>query len=185
MLKVVIPAALLGLSAVATAAEYTIDPAHTYPHFAISHLGFSTLYGRFDETSGSLSLDREQGTGEVEIVIQAGSVNTGHAKRDEHLRSPDFLNAAEYPEITFRSTEVTFNGEDKATVEGELTLLGATRPVTLDVDHIACGAHPMNGKEVCGFNATTTINRSDFGVSYGIPAIGDEMRLIFGVEAYK
>ena len=185
MIKPLFAVAVLAVSTSALAAEYEIDPAHTYPNFAISHLGFSTMHGRFGNTSGTLTMDREAGTGAVDIVIDASSIDTGHEKRDEHLSSPDFLNAVEFPEITYKSTNVSFDGEDKATVEGELTILGETKPVTLNVDSIVCGTHPMNQKELCGFNATAQIKRSDFGMDYGLPAIGDEMQLTFQVEAYQ
>jgi len=92
---------VLPLSALA-ADSYTIDPAHTYPHFTISHLGFSTMHGRFDSTSGKVTLDRAAKTGSVEVSIQTASVNTGFAKRDDHLRSPDFFNAAEFPKISYK-----------------------------------------------------------------------------------
>jgi len=177
----VVPAA----AAFAAPESYTIDPNHTFPHFAISHLGFSTMHGRFDKTQGKLVIDQEKKTGSVEVVIDATSVDTGFGKRDDHLRSPDFLNVAEFPEIKYKSTKVTLLDGDKANVEGELTLMGVTKPVTLDVHRVHCGVHPMNKKDVCGFDATATIKRSDFGVNYALPAIGDEMKLTFEVEAVK
>jgi polyisoprenoid-binding protein YceI len=166
------------------AASYTIDPAHTYPNFTINHLGFSTLHGRFGKTSGKLSMDKEKGTGSVEVVIDVASVDTGFKKRDDHLRSPDFFNAVEFPEITFKSTKVTFQGEG-ATVVGDLTIKGVTKSVTLAVDSINCGVHPFSKKQVCGFNATTQIKRSDFGVKYALPAVGDDVSLTLEVEATK
>jgi polyisoprenoid-binding protein YceI len=186
MRKIALALALsnLPLSA-ALASSYTIDPAHTFPHFSINHLGFSTMRGRFDSTSGKLNLDMEKKTAAVDITIDANSISTGFAKRDQHLRSPDFLNAAEYPEIKFTSTKVTFNGDKSAKVEGNLTIAGATKPVTLNVHSINCGRNPMNKKEMCGFDASTKIKRSDFGVNYGLPAIGDEMEMVFEVEAVK
>ncbi len=186
MLKqlVISSALLLPVTALAAPVTYTIDPSHTYPHFAVSHLGFSTMHGRFDKTEGSIVIDQEAKTGSVKIVIDASSINTAHKKRDEHLRSPDFLNAAEFPEITFESTNVSIDGES-ATVEGELTILGVTKPVTLDVSKISCGVHPFNKKEVCGFDATTSVNRLDFGMTYGSPAIGDTLELTIGAEAVK
>lgn len=169
----------------AYAATYEIDPVHTYPSFEISHLGFSTMRGRFNETKGTVDVDLEKQTGSVSIVINAASVDTAMAKRDDHLRSPDFLNVAEFPEITYKSTKVTFNGKDKATVEGSLTIMGTTKPVKLDVTSINCGVHPMNKKEVCGFDAKASFKRSDFGITYGLPAIGDDMTLLIGAEGVK
>lgn len=168
------------------AERYTIDPSHTYPHFEISHLGFSTLRGRFNSTTGSLTVDWEKKTGAVEVVIAADSVDTGFKKRDDHLRSPDFLNAAEFPEITFKSTEIKIADDGKsATVKGDLTITGVTRPVTLEVARIHCGVNPINKKQTCGFDATTRIKRSDFGVTYGLPGVGDDMALLLEVEAVK
>ncbi len=184
MRRALIAIALTATAPVTLAADYMLDPAHTYPHFSIRHFGMSNMLGRFDKTEGTLSIDQEAGTGAVEVTIDAASINTGHEKRDEHLRSPDFLNVVEFPEITFKSTNVTFNGQDKATVEGDLTILGVTKPVTLDATSVVCGTHPMRGDPRCGIDATATIKRSDFGMTYGLPdAIGDEMQLIFEVEA--
>ncbi|HEY5604786.1 MAG TPA: YceI family protein [Gammaproteobacteria bacterium] len=184
MRKLVITAAMMALPLSAFGASYTIDPAHTFPHFKISHLGFSTMLGRFNKSEGKMTYDDAKGTGSVEITIDAGSIDTAHQKRDEHLRSPDFLNTAEFPKITFKSTKASFK-DGKGSVDGNLTMLGVTKPVTLDVTQMKCGAHPMNQKQLCGFDATTNIKRSDFGVKYGLPAIGDDMKLVFELEAYK
>jgi polyisoprenoid-binding protein YceI len=184
MKKLLIALAFLGLPVAAVADSYTLDPTHTYPNFTISHLGFSTMHGRFGKTSGKLTMDRAKGTGSVEVVIDVASIDTGFKKRDDHLRSPDFFNAVEFPEITFKSTKVTFAGKG-AKVEGDLVIKGVSKPVTLDVASINCGVHPFNKKDVCGFDATTTIKRSDFGITYGVPAIGDEVKLAIEVEAIK
>jgi len=164
---------------------YKIDPSHTYPHFAIDHMGFSTLYGRFDETTGKIIMDRKNNNGFVDIDIASVSVNTGHLKRDNHLRSPDFLNVMEYPNIRYESKNVKFIGKDKAKVEGELTMMGVTKPVNMSINRIRCGVNPMNKKKTCGFEAMADIKRSDFGSKYGYPNIGDNMKLWFEVEAVK
>jgi polyisoprenoid-binding protein YceI len=177
--------AALPATSMAAASSYTVDPNHTFPHFEINHLGFSTMHGRFDKTEGKLTVDLAGKTGSVDIKIDAGSVDTGFNKRDEHLRSPDFLNAAEYPTITYKSSKVVIRDDSTATVDGTLTLMGVSKPVTLTVDHIKCGANPMNKKEMCGFNATTTIKRSDYGVNFALPAIGDEMKITIELEALK
>ncbi len=177
-----VAAAFLPLSA-AQAEMFTIDPGHTYPHFRINHLGFSTMHGRFNTTSGTLQFDPAAKQASVEITIDASSVDTGHKKRDDHLRSPDFLNVAEHPEIKFKSTQVSWNGATPASVTGNLTIMGVSKPVTLTVTEMNCGEHPFSKKHTCGFNAMGEIKRSDFGVKYGLPAIGDEMELMFEVEA--
>ena len=174
----------LPLSALA-ADSYTIDPNHTFPHFSINHLGFSTMQGRFDKTSGNVTLDRAAKNGSVEIAIETASISTGYVKRDEHLKSPDFFNAAEFPNITYKSTSVHFKGDTPSSVDGNLTISGVTKPVTLTIDAFNCGANPMNKKDECGAAASAQIKHSDFGVKYGLPAIGDDVRLVFEIEALK
>ncbi len=181
-------ASALPFTAMAAAERFTIDPDHSYPYFRISHLGFSTMQGRFNKTQGKLEIDRENGTGSVEVVIDANSVDTAHKKRDDHLRSPDFLNAVEFPEITYKSTRVTIHDDGSADVEGTLTLMGISKPVALKVSRFNCGIHPMDPKKkkyVCGFDASAHIKRSDFGMDFALPAIGDDMALIFAVEAVR
>ena len=165
------------------AASYNIDPSHTYVSFGISHLGFSTMRGKFNEQSGSMEFDPATKTASVTIEIDAASIDTGHQKRDEHLRSPDFLNAVENPTITFKSTGVEWNGQKLASVTGDLTVLGVSKPVTLTITAMKCGEHPFAKKPACGFDATGSIKRSDFGVNYGLPGIGDEMTLDIELEA--
>lgn len=186
MRKSILAAAILALpGGVVLADSYTIDPEHTFPNFTVSHLGFSTMHGRFNKTSGKLELDMQKKTGSVEVVIDATSVDTAHAKRDQHLKSPDFFNTAEFPEIKFKSTKVTFSGEKVIEVDGNLTIMKTTKPVTLTVTSMLCAVHAMSKKNVCGFDATTKIKRSDFGVNYGLPAVGDEVALSLEVEAIK
>ena len=165
--------------------SYTVDPHHTFPHFSISHLGFSTLQGRFDQTSGTITLDRAAKSGSVDISIAADSVSTGYVKRDEHLKSPDFFNATEFPAITYKSTAVHFKGDTPSSVDGNLTIMGVTKPVTLMIDAFNCGSNPMNKKEECGAGASAQIKRSDFGIKYGLPNIGDDVKLVFEIEAVK
>ena len=165
--------------------SYTIDPNHTFPRFSINHLGFSTLQGRFDKTSGTVTLDRAAKTGAVELSIESGSISTGFSKRDEHLRSPDFFNAVEFPAITYKSTVMHFKGDAPASVDGNLTILGVTKPVTFTIDAFNCGTNPMNKKDECGAGASAQIKRSDFGVKYGLPAIGDDVKLELEIEAIK
>jgi polyisoprenoid-binding protein YceI len=174
----------LPLSAVA-ADSYTVDPNHTFPHFQINHLGFSTMHGRFDKTSGTITLDSAAKTGSVDISIETASISTGYVKRDEHLKSPDFFNAAEFPAITYKSTAMHYKGDTPASVDGNLTISGVTKPVTLTIDAFNCGANPMNKKEECGAAASAQIKRSDFGVKYGLPNIGDDVKLEFEIEAIK
>jgi polyisoprenoid-binding protein YceI len=177
--------ASLPLSAQAASETYKVDPAHTYPHFSISHLGFSTMHGRFDDTSGSITLDRAAKTGSVDMTIKTRSLSTGFAKRDKDLRSPDFFNVAEYPTMTYKASSMTFKGDVPVSVNGSLTLLGVTKPVKLTIDSFHCGIFPMNKKEKCGANASAEIKRSDFGMKTFLPGIGDDVKLMFEIEAYK
>ena len=186
MKKLIIIAALacLPLKAV-MAADYNIDPGHTYVSFAVNHLGFSTMRGKFDRQSGSMQFDPGAKKASVIIEIDATSIDTGHDKRDAHLQSPDFLNAVENPTITFKSTAVTWNGSVLASVSGDLTILGVSKPVTLTVTSMKCGPHPFSKKETCGFDASGSVKRSDYGVNYGMPAIGEILDLQIEVEASK
>jgi polyisoprenoid-binding protein YceI len=186
MKKIVLLSALaiLPVNAV-VAADYTVDPAHTYVSFSVSHLGFSTMRGQFDRQTGSLQFDPAAKKANVMIEIEANSIDTGYDKRDDHLRSPDFLNAVEYPTITFKSTSTTWNGDKPATVTGDLTLLGVSKPVTLTITSMNCGPNPFNQKATCGFDATGSIMRGDYGVTYGSPGIGETLDLQIEFEAVK
>lgn len=173
-------AAVLPLTAQA-ADNYTIDPAHTYANFGILHLGFSTMHGRINSTGGSFTVDMDNNTGSVTVDLDPATIDTGHEKRDDHLRSPDFLNVVEFPEMKYESTSVTLS-DNGGSIEGNLTLMGQTKPVNLEITRWYCGEHPFNKKQTCGFDATTTIKRSDYGIEYGLPAIGDEMTLWIEIE---
>ena len=180
--------AALGLLATAAAAapeSYAVDPNHTYPSFEINHFGFSTQRGRFDKTTGRVMLDRQAKTASVEVTIDTNSIDTGNEKLEEHLRKPDFFDVAQYPTITFKSTKAHFNGDMLAALDGELTLHGQTKPVTLTVNKFNCGMIPVAKKPACGADAVVTIKRSDFGIKYGLPVIGDEVKLLLNVEALK
>jgi polyisoprenoid-binding protein YceI len=172
------------LVAFAQAQSYTLDPYHTYPNFTVEHWGLSMMHGQFGKSSGRFSFDRTAKTGEVELTIETASLTTGDndkgarpRARDEHLRSADFFNVAEFPHMTFKSTRVTFGGDLPSAVEGNLTLLGVTKPVTLTFERFRCGQHPFSKKPRCGGNAVGKIKRSEFGMKAAIPAVGDEIFL--------
>lgn len=167
------------------AASYSIDPDHTYVGFAVNHMGFSTMRGKFNKQSGALDYDPAAKKASVKIAIDASSIDTGHAKRDAHLQSPDFLNAVENPTISFESTTAKWNGDKLASVTGNLTILGVSKPVTLTITSMKCGPHPFAKKDACGFDAIGSIKRSDFGVSYGAPGIGDVLDLNIELEAIQ
>jgi polyisoprenoid-binding protein YceI len=175
-----------GFAVSAAAADtYTADVAHTFPSFEVSHLGFSTMRGRFNKTTAKVTLDKTAKTGAVEASIDAASVDTGWAKRDEHLRSGDFFNVEKFPTISFKSDSFKFDGDKVVSVPGQLTILGVTKPVTLQVSNFKCAPHPLLKRENCGAEVTTAIKRSDFGMSYGLPAIGDDIKIAIELEALK
>ena len=185
-------AAVVPFSAFAAPESYTMDPYHTYPHFEVSHLGFSNMRGRFDKTAGKFTIDRAARTGSLDLVVQTASITTGDndkgarpRSRDEHLRSPDFFNVAEFPTMTFKGTGAKFQGDNVQGFDGQITLLGVTRPLSITLEGWKCGPHPVSKKEMCGGNATGTVKRSDFGMKFGIPAVGDELKLWIEFEAYK
>jgi polyisoprenoid-binding protein YceI len=187
----VLALATLPLSAIASD-TYTLDPYHTFPMFSIDHLGISTIYGRFDKTTGKATLDRAAKAGTLDLAIEAASITTGDAdkgprarSRDEHLRSADFFNVAEFPRITYKSTKFVFNGDNPGTIEGNLTLLGVTKPVNLTVERFKCNPAQGTGKERCGGNAVGKFKRSDFGMKFGVPNVGDEVALMVSFEGTK
>jgi polyisoprenoid-binding protein YceI len=179
-------AALLAapLAASAQSQSFTIDPYHTIPHFSLEYHGYATFQGRFDRTSGKFALDRAARSASLEFAMEAASLTTGDNERgsrprsrDEHLRSPDFFNVVEFPRIAFRSTAVRFNGEVPAEIDGQLTLLGITRPLTFKVERWVCKDHPVYKKPACGGNVSAVLKRSEFGMKYAIPSISDEVKL--------
>ena len=178
-------ALLTALPAAAEPESYTVDPNHTFPAFEIGHFGYSFQRGRFNKTSGKITLDTTAKKGSVEIAIDTASVSTGHEKLEQHLRSDEFFNVAAFPQMTFRSNDFAFDGDKVAAARGELTLLGVTRPVTLKVGYFNCAMHPMMKKKVCGADLTATVKRSDFGMTKFLPALADDVLLRVNIEAIK
>jgi polyisoprenoid-binding protein YceI len=179
------------IAAVAAPQTYAMDPLHSFPNFTINHLGMTQIHGRFDRMAGKVVFDPVARTGSLEARIATASVSTGDAKRtdgvrsrDEHLRSADFFNAAEFPEMIYKSTRLNFNGDAVDSIDGTLTLLGVTKPVKLTVSTFKCGPHPFNKKPMCGAYVEGVVKRSDFGMKYGVPGISDEVKLAISVEAY-
>jgi polyisoprenoid-binding protein YceI len=182
-------AVLVAMTAVnlaqAQSTTYAIDPGHTFVTFEAKHFGTSTNRGRFEKKEGSITLDRVAKTGKVEITIDTSSVTTGVAPFDAHLKKADFLNVAEHPSAKFVGDKFSFEGEKITAVSGTLTLLGKSLPVTLNATHFNCYNNPMLKREVCGGDFETSIERSKFGMSYGLPNIPDTIRLVIQVEAGK
>ncbi|WP_028007304.1 YceI family protein [Solimonas flava] len=186
MKKMLVAALLASASFAAAAADtYDLEPNHTFPRFAINHLGFSTFHGQFNKTSGTATIDLAKKTGSVDVTIDVASISTGVAKLDEHLQTPDFFDVAKYPTITFKSSQFKFDGGKLEEVRGELTMHGVTRPVTLEVENFVCKDHPMTKKPACGADLEAKIKRSDWGITTYVPAVGDEVTLSIEVEAVK
>ena len=175
------------LSSIAYAAPetYAIDNNHTKPRFKYNHLGFSEQESRFDTLSGSITIDRAAKTGSVDLTIDANSVDSGYPVFNGHLKGEDFFDTAKYPTITYKSDKFKFDGDKLVGVDGDLTIKGITRPVTLTVTSFECKPHPMVKKEACGANAVALVKRSDFNMGKYVPAVSDEVTLSIPVEAIK
>lgn len=170
----------------AQAAPYAIDPTHTFVTFEISHFGATTNRGRFDKKQGTVDFDRAAKTGKVDITIDTTSVNTGTPAFDKHLQSADLFDAAKHPTIKFVSDKFTFSGDKVSEVSGQLTLLGKTGPVTLKSTQFACYDSPMLKREVCGGDFETTIDRTQWGMNYGVEwGFPKNVRLVIQIEAVK
>lgn len=164
--------------------KYTFDKPHTQVIFSVSHLGFTNSYGRFLDYDGGFTLDRvDPSKSTVDATIKTASLDMGDGKWDEHLKSPDFFNVAQFPTMHFVSTKVTKTGEKTADVLGNMTILGVTKPVTLKVTYNNSGVFPMNDKMyVAGFSATASLKRSDFGMTKYVPMVGDDVNIILEVQ---
>jgi len=176
-------ASLAAGSALAAPVTYTVDSSHTYPRFSYSHFGFSTQLSSFTNTTGKVVFDAEAKTGSVEIVIDMKSVNTGFADFNGHLQGEDFLDTAKFPAATFKSTKVVFEGDKPKSIEGQLTIKGVTKPVTLSVTGFQAMPHPITKKPALGANAFTTIKRTEFNAGKYAPYVGDEVRIDVAIEA--
>ena len=167
-------------------ASYAIDPTHTFVTFEISHFGAAMNRGRFDKKEGSVQLDKAAKSGKVEISFDATSVNTGTPAFDKHLQSADLFNAAQHPKISFVSDKFSFNGDKVSEVSGQLTLLGKTAPITLKANQFNCYQSPMLKREVCGGDFEATIDRTQWGMNYGVDwGFAKNVRLVVQVEAVK
>jgi polyisoprenoid-binding protein YceI len=186
MHRLLITGALTAAATLAAAQEsYTADPNHTVPSFEVTHGGdFTITRGMFQKTAGKITLDRTAKTGSIEIVIDTASVTTGHAKRDELLRSDSYFNVSRFPSMTFRSQNLKFSGDKPVSAEGELTLLGISKPVSLAITSFKCRPHPVNKRDQCGADGTAQIKRSEFGMTR-LSSAGDDVKILFQIEAYK
>ena len=167
-----------------TGGTYAADPNHTQVLFGFNHMGFTHNMGIFAGPTGSLMLDpKNPAQAKVEVTFPVNGIATGVPKFNDHLMSPDFFDAAKFPTATFKSKSVAVDGTS-ADIVGDLTIKGVTKEVTLDASLVGVGANPMSKKETVGFSATTTIKRSDFGLCYAVPVVGDvvELKIVAAFE---
>ena len=173
----------MAASAVAAPVTYGVDGTHTFPRFSYSHFGYSTQLSSFSKTTGTVVFDAEAKKGLVDIVIDMKSVSTGFADFNEHIQGEDFLDTATFPKATFKSTKVVFEGDKPQRIEGQLTIKGVTKPVTLTVTSFQAMPHPMMKKPALGANAFTVIKRSEFNAGKYAPYVGDDVRIDIAIEA--
>ena len=171
--------------ALAAPETFAVDSTHTFPRFSYNHLGYSIQMSRFDKATGTVTLDKAAKTAAVDIVIDTKSVNTGSATFNEHIQGEDFLDTAKHPTATFKSTKVVFEGDKPVSIDGNLTLKGITKPVTLKVTSFHAMPHPMMKKDAIGANATTKVKRTDFNMGKNVPYVGDEVTIDIALEAVK
>ena len=170
-------------SGVAAPVTYGVDGTHTFPRFSYSHFGYSTQLSSFSKTTGQVVFDAEAKKGSVDIVIDMKSVNTGFTDFNEHIQGEDFLDTAKFPQATFKSTKVVFEGDKPQSIEGQLTIKGVTKTVTLTVTSFQATPHPMMKKPALGANAFTVIKRSEFNAGKYAPYVGDDVRIDIAIEA--
>jgi len=185
LLAALLTTATLSSTAFAVPETYVIDTNHTFPRFEYSHLGYSIQVSRFDKTTGKITLDRAAKTGAVDVTIDMKSVSTGSTLFNGHIQGEDYFDTEKFPTATFKSTSVKFDGDKPVAIDGNLTIKGVTKPVTLAVNLFHCMLHPMLKKDACGANATTKIKRSEFNAGKNAPYVGDEVTLTIAVEAVK
>jgi polyisoprenoid-binding protein YceI len=165
--------------------RFAINPANTVPSFEVGHMGFATQRGHFDRTRGMVVMDPQKRIGTVDISIDANSINTGIRQLDDVLREMDFLNVGRHPALSFRSTQMKFNGDRLVAVDGVFSMLGVSRPISLKVTHYQCGIDPASAKYLCEVDAEASFKRSDYGMSKLIPMVSDEVKLRIKVNAAR
>jgi polyisoprenoid-binding protein YceI len=174
---------LAAATCLAAPEDYVIDPGHTFPSFEVQHQGVSTQRGRFNRTSGKVTLDPEAGKGSVDIIIDARSISTGNEEMDKLLRGKDFFNVEQFAEISYKAQSITFTDGKPEHIDGQLTLLGITKPVSLKVTSYACTRKPFLTQLRCGVDAQATIRRSEFGMTSLLSFTSDEVKLAIQAEA--
>lgn len=165
---------------------YKFDKVHTQIFFSVSHLGYTDSTGQFLDYDGGFTFDRTAvENSKLDVTIKTASVNMNDEKWNAHLKNADFFNVEKFPDMTFKSTKVEKTGDKTGKITGDLTLLGVTKPVTLDVTFNKADKHPMADEYHAGFTAEGTLKRSEFGMSYGLPMVGDDVKIHINVEAVR
>ena len=179
--------AALALASGARAAPttYRVDSELSSTEFAVTHLGISKQRGRFGRTEGTIVIDNDEHSGDIDLVIDATSVDTGWSVRDAWLRGEDMFDVAHFPVMHFHSTQLVFDHDHLIGIAGMLTLRDVTRPVILKIERIQCGREPDSGREGCGASAVSTIKRSEFALTYALGLVGDDIELSFQVTAFR
>ncbi len=189
MIGAVAALALASATGAEAADRFVVDATHSNFVVMVNHLGYSNMIGRFTSFSGEFTFDeKDLAANQVKISVDTKTIDTNHQRRDDHLRSPDFFNVAEFPAMTFQSTKVEKTGDKTGKLTGNLTLLGVTKPVTFDVTFNKMAPHPLpQYKQVmtAGFSARGAIKRTDFGMKYAAPALGDDIQIMVEVEGQK
>jgi polyisoprenoid-binding protein YceI len=176
----------LGAARAHAQSNFKVDSAHSFIVFKISHLGVSSAWGRFNDPQGTVVWDdNDPSKGRIEVTVQTAKVDTGNSKRDQHLKSPDFFNAAQFPTLTFKSKSITKKGEGEFEVAGDLTVHGVTKPITVTVKKIGEGDKGGQFGYRAGWETTFTVKRSDFGMNFMPGGIGDEVTINVGIEGVK
>ncbi|MES2104723.1 MAG: YceI family protein [Pseudomonadota bacterium] len=177
--------ATLSSSAFASPETFVIDGTHTFPRFSYNHFGFTKQLSRFNKTAGKIVLDKEAKTGSVDVTIDMKSVDTGYDVFNGYIQGEDFFDTEKYPTATFKSTKVHFDGDKPVTVDGDLTIKGVSKPVTLAIDSFQLMAHPMLKRNAIGANASAKVKRTDFNAGKYASYVGDDVTIDIAVEAIK
>ena len=185
LLSLLAPIALaVSTTAQAAPVVYDLDPAHTYPSFEADHMGISVWRGKFNRTRGTVTLDREAGSGRVEVTVDIGSIDFGLDEMNDHAKQPDLFDAVKFPEATYTGTLTAFVDGAPTRADGELTLHGVTKPVALAIRSFRCIEHPLHKRELCGADVAVTLDRAEFGIDAGKDyGFGMDVPLRIQVEA--
>lgn len=165
--------------------KYDIDASHSVFLWKIRHLGAGYTYGWFKDVTGSVNVDNDLGKESIDLIIKTESIDSRDGKRDDHMRSPDFFNAVQFPTITFKSTEIKPRAGNMLSVTGDLTIHGVTKPVTVQVAALGSGTDPLVHATHIGYETKLTIKRSDFDMKFMSGLIGDDVELTIGIEAAR